>query len=150
MYSMDDLHQINAQLEPLKSLADREVKAIRGLTGQLYTPHIDAYNDVAIKKADILAHLKSNGELPFSEVERITEQLSALHKRAKNRQIVEYINEKYECRFAAIKLSKSGKIVRKWAKYWLKQESDGSTDKAWEDQVHEIWPSYFVIRTLDL
>ena len=40
---MRDLTDINLELEPLKALADRELASIYGLTGMVYTPHIDAY-----------------------------------------------------------------------------------------------------------
>ena len=58
---MRDLTDINQELLPLKALADRELASIYGLTGKVYTPHIDAYMLVSIKKAEILASLKTQG-----------------------------------------------------------------------------------------
>lgn len=150
MYSIDDLNKINNQLLPLKALADRELKSIYGLSGLVYTPHIDQYNEVSIKKAEILLFLKNNNIIPFTDVETITAQLMALYPRAKSKQLVKYNGCNYECKFLPLKLSKSGKTIRKWAKFWLKKLPNGETDKQWENQVKEIWPEYFIIRSVPL
>ena len=150
MFSINDLNSINEELKPLKILADRELKSIFGLTGKVYTPHIDTHTEVSIKKAAILLDLKNNGLIPFTEVEVITAKLMPLHRKAKNKQIVDYDGFSYECRYSPLKLSKSGKIVRKWAKYWLRKLADGETDYHWERQVREIWPGYFLIRNIEI
>jgi len=125
MFSVDDLHNINEQLLPLKSLADRELRSIYGLSGMLYTPHIDAYNDVCMQKAKVLLALKKNKLIPFTQVEIITEKLKVVHLRAKNHQTIEFEGATYECLFSPLKLSKSGKSVSKWAKYWVKKLPNG-------------------------
>ena len=145
-----ELHEINELILPLQELADRERKSIYGLTGMVYTPHIDEYMQVSIKKAAILACLKNQGLLAFSEVEIISKALECLHKRARNNDVVEYNENLYQRRFSPLKLSKSGKVVNKWAKYWLLQLPNGNFDPRWEAQVREIWPANFVIRTVDL
>lgn len=150
MFSINDLNNINEELQPLKILAERELKSIYGLTGKVYTPHIEAYSDVSVKKAAILLNLKNNGLIAFTDVEVISAKLMALHRKAKNYQIVEYDGWCYECRYSPLKLSKSGKSVRKWAKYWLRKMVDGEIDNQWESVVKEIWPEYFVIRNLEL
>lgn len=150
MYAITDLNNVNEEIKPLKILADKELKSIFGLSGMVYTPHIDAYNVVSVKKAAILRDLKSNNMLPISDIETITEQLDTLHKRAKNRDTVEFKKCKYERRFTPLKLSKSGKIVRKWAKFWLKLDAKDKVNKEWEMQVKEIWPEYFLIRAMDI
>ena len=150
MYSITDLNDINEELMPLKDLADRELKSIFGLSGMVYTPHIDAYNIVSVKKATILRDLKNNKVIPFSDIETITEQLDLLHKRTKNRDIVDYKKCKYQRRFTPLKLSKSGKIVRKWAKFWFKLDAKDKVNNEWETQVKEIWPEYFIIRAFDI
>ena len=147
MYSMYDLNNINNELEPLKALADRELQSIQGLSGTIYTPHIDSYNELCVKKAKILLALKETGFIPFTDVETISAKLNVLHNRAKNHKIVEYDGQSYERRFSPLKLSKSGKIVRKWAKYWLKKTPEGRNDKQWQAQVREIWPEYFLIKS---
>ncbi|MFQ3209907.1 MAG: hypothetical protein ACI9HU_001409, partial [Colwellia sp.] len=40
LHFISELYDINEQLMPLKVLADRERRAIYGLTGMVYTPHI--------------------------------------------------------------------------------------------------------------
>jgi hypothetical protein len=150
MFSINDLNNINEELKPLKALADRELKSIYGLTGMLYTPHIDTHTEACIKKAGILLNLKNNGLIPFSEVEVITAKLMFLHPKAKSNQIVEYDGFSYECRYSPLKLSKSKKIVRKWAKYWLRKSADGEKDCQWESQVREIWPGYFLIKNSEI
>ncbi len=135
---------------PLKELADRERRAIYGLTGMVYTPHIDDYMQVSIKKAEILACLKAQGLMAQSEVEVITIALDFLHKRARNNAVVEYDGNSYQRKFSPLKLSKSGKVVRTWAKYWFLQLPSGRADPEWEAQVREIWPTYFLIRTIDI
>lgn len=147
---ISELNDINDQLIPLKEIADRERVSIYGLTGMVYTPHIDTYMQVSIKKAEILACLKRQKILPLSEVELITIALDSLHKRAKSNAIVEYKGSNYQRRFSPLKLSKSGKVVQKWAKFWLLQLSNEKIDPSWENQVREIWPTYFLIRTIDL
>jgi hypothetical protein len=147
---ISELNDINNQLIPLKEIADRERVSIYGLTGMVYTPHIDTYMQVSIKKAEILACLKRQKILPLSEVELITIALDTLHKRAKSNAIVEYKGSNYQRRFSPLKLSKSGKVVQKWAKFWLLKLSNDKVDPSWESQVREIWPTYFLIRTIDL
>jgi hypothetical protein len=147
---ISELHNINDELIPLKEIADRELASIYGLTGMIYTPHIDAYMQVCIKKAEILASLKRQKILPLSEVELISTVLDCMHKRIKNNDIVEYKGNNYQRRFSPLKLSKSGKIVLKWARFWLLQTPDGNTDIHWENQVREVWPTYFIIRAVDL
>ena len=88
--------------------------------------------------------------MPLSEVELITTALDSLHKRAKNNAIVEYKGNNYQRRFSPLKLSKSGKSVQKWAKFWLLLLSDEKINPCWNNQVREIWPTYFLIRTVDL
>ncbi len=149
-HEISELHDINNELIPLKDLADRELASIYGLTGMVYTPHIDTYMQVCIKKAVILACLKRQKVLPMSNVELITTALDALHKKVKNHTIVTYKGNNYERRFLPLKLTKSGKNVQKWARFWLLQLPDGKVDKHWESQVKEIWPAYFLIRTIDL
>jgi hypothetical protein len=150
LHVISELNDINDQLIPLKEIADRERVSIYGLTGMVYTPHIDTYMQVSIKKAEILACLKRQKILPLSEVELITIALDTLHKRAKSNAIVEYKGSNYQRRFSPLKLSKSGKVVQKWAKFWLLQLSNEKIDPSWENQVREIWPTYFLIRTIDL
>lgn len=150
MYSLDDLNAINLELEPLKELADRELRSLYGLKGKMYTPHIDTYNTVCLKRATISSHLKSTGVIPVTEVETISAALKLLHRRAKSRDIVEYDGNQYECCFSPLKMSKTGKIVRKWAKFWLKKSANGETDQDWERQVREIWPENFTIRNLEI
>jgi|TARA_B110000091_G_scaffold54338_1_gene59636 hypothetical protein len=146
MFTINDLDSINKELQPLRVLADRELRSIYGLTGEVYTPHINNHTQVCIKKACILSDLKNNGIIPFSEVEIISEKLMILHQKVKNHQIVEYNGHSYKCRYSPLKLSKSGKSVRKWAKYWLRLLVNGQTDDQWENLVKEIWPEYFIIK----
>ncbi|MDX2367112.1 MAG: hypothetical protein QNK36_01685, partial [Colwellia sp.] len=87
-YVISELNDINNDIIPLKELADRELASIYGLTGMIYTPHLDAYMQVCIKKAEILACLKKQKILPLSEVELVSTTLDSLHKRAKNNAIV--------------------------------------------------------------
>ncbi|PKG81381.1 hypothetical protein CXF85_18075 [Colwellia sp. 75C3] len=150
LHVISELYDINEQLMPLKALADRERRAIFGLTGMVYTPHIDDYMQVSIKKAEILACLKAQGLMAQSEVEVITIALDFLHKRARNNAVVEYDGNSYQRKFSPLKLSKSGKVVRTWAKYWFLQLPSGRADPEWEAQVREIWPTYFLIRTIDM
>lgn len=150
MYTVNDLHTINDTLLPLKTLAERELDSIYGLSGLVYTPHIDHYMKICIKKAEIVLALKTQGILPFSSVEIISDKLMLLHRRIKNLGTVEYDGNTYECRYAPLKLSKTGKVVRKWAKYWLKKSPDGEIDPQWENEVKELWPAYFVIRDFAL
>jgi len=148
-YLMSDLSSINEELIPLKEIADRELVSIHGLTGMVYTPHLDAYMKVCIKKAAILTSLKNQEILPLSTVEKISSILDSLHKKVRNHTIVEYNGNNYERRFSPLKLSKSGKNVRSWAKFWLLKLPDGKVDPNWESQVREIWPAYFLIRTIN-
>ena len=150
MYSLIDLNDINEQLEPLKTLADREIASIAGLYGPVYTPHIDTYMQVSIKKALILSDLKTQAILPISNVENVHSALNTLHKRTKSLDVVEYEGKKYQRKFTPLKLSKSGKMVQRWAKFWLLQQADGIADHNWEQQVREIWPEYFLIRRIDI
>ena len=150
MFSINDLDNINKELQPLRILADRELKSIYGLSGQIYTPHIDIHTEVCIKKARILIDLKNNGLIPFTEVEIISEKLMILHQRVKNHQVVEYDGFFYKCRYSPLKLSKTGKSVRKWAKYWLRLLIDETPDQEWESSDKEIWPEYFVIKNVAL
>ena len=149
-YSLSDLTIINQEIIPLKKIADRELASIYGLTGMVYTPHVDVYMQVSIKKAAILTSLKKQGLLPVSEVELITTALDFLHTRVRNNSSVEYNGSHYKRRFSPLKLSKSGKNVQKWAKFWLLQLPNGKIDPYWERQVREIWPAYFLIRRIDI
>ncbi len=146
MYSQHDLNEITEQVILLKATAERELASIYGLTGLVYTPHRDAYMTACIKKSDIVNDLKSQGLMAASPVEIISSALDALHSRAQSGSVVEYLGEKYERRFAPLKLSKSGKSVRKWARFWLLHSADGKIDSKWQQQVHDLWPLYFVIR----
>lgn len=150
LHFISELHDINKLIIPLKALADRERASIYGLTGMVYTPYIDEYMQLSIKKAAILACLKRQGIMAVSEVELISTALDCLHKRAKNNVVVEYQGNSYQRRFSPLKLSKSGKVVTKWARYWFLQSPSGKVDPHWESQVREIWPAYFLIRTVDL
>ncbi|MEY8215218.1 MAG: hypothetical protein RPR97_12165 [Colwellia sp.] len=150
LHNIIELYDINEKISPLKALADRERTSIYGLTGMVYTPHIDDYMQASIKKAEILACLKKQGIMPLTEVELISSALDFLYKRAKNNAIVEYEGNSYQRRFSPLKLSKSGKVVRTWARYWLLQLPSGRIDPKWESQVREIWPTYFLIRAIDI
>lgn len=150
LHLVSELNEINEELIPLKEIADRELASIYGLTGMVYTPHLDVYMQVSIKKAAILTCLKKQGLLPISEVELISTALDNLHKRVRNHTIVEYEGNSYQRRFSPLKLSKSGKNVQTWAKFWLLQLPSGKADPNWERQVREIWPKYFLIRTINL
>lgn len=150
LHVMSDLTEVNRELLPLKALADRELASIYGLTGKVYTPHIDEYMQVSIRKSEIVACLKKQGYMPLSEVEIISAELDELHKRARNNTVFEYKGKQYKRRFSPLKLSKSGKNVQKWAKYWLLQQPNGKTDPYWERQVRELWPTYFLIRTIEM
>jgi len=150
LHSISELNDINEEIIPLKKVADRELVSIRGLTGMVYTPHLDVYMQASIKKAAILTCLKNQGLLPVSEVEVVSTVLDKLHSRVKNNMDVEYDGKHYQRRFLPLKLSKSGKNVQKWAKFWLLQLPDGKVDPNWERQVREIWPEYFLIRSIDM
>ena len=147
---MSELTAVNNELVPLKVIAMKELASIHGLTGLVSTPHVDVYMQVCIKKAEILACLKRQKILPLSKVELITSALDNLHKRAKNQMIVEYEGDNYKRLFLPLKLSKSGKIVRQWARVWILQQPNGKPDSNWDSEIREIWPSYFLIRKIDL
>lgn len=148
--SISELNTINDALVPLKKLADKELASIYGLTGKVYTPHLDTYMQAAIEKSAILACLKRQKLISVSEVEVINETLDFLHKSVKNKAVVEYNGNSYERRFTPLKLSKSGKSVQKWAKFWLLHTANGNVDPFWESEVREIWPTYFLIRTVEM
>ncbi|WP_440874025.1 hypothetical protein [Thalassotalea sp. PLHSN55] len=150
LHVLSELTDINNELIPLKEIADRELISIYGLTGMVYRPHQDAYMQVCVKKAKILACLKRQNILPLSKVELVSAALDKMHSRAKSRAIVEYQGGHYERKFLPLKLSKSGKIVQKWAKVWLLHHTNGKIDSQWESQVREIWPTYFLISIVDL
>ena len=150
LHVINELNAINKELIPLKELADRELVSIRGLTGMVYTPHIDEYMQVSIKKSEILVCLKEQKLVSISEVEIVTTALNSLHSRAKNNSIVEYEGKQYKRRFLPLKLSKSGKIVQRWAKFWLLLTLNGDVDEEWENKVREIWPKYFLIRAVEM
>lgn len=116
----------------------------------MYTPHLDLYMQESINKAEILECLKKQGLIPFTEVEVISDKLNALHQRVRSKTVVEYNGNSYERRYSPLKLSKSGKNVHKWAKFWLLLLPNGKVDREWEQQVREIWPTYFLIRTIEL
>lgn len=147
---ISELTHVDNELIPLKKMADRECKATYGLTGMVYRPHLDAYMQGCIKKAEILACLKRQSILPLSTVELISTTLDSMHKRAKNHAIVEYEGEQYKRLFLPLKLSKSGKVVQKWARIWLLLQANREVDSYWESQIREIWPTYFLIRISDL
>ena len=147
---MRDLYEINHKLIPLKEIADRELASIYGLTGMVYTPHIDEYMQVCIEKSKILICLKQQKILPISEVEVITTALNSLHSRVRNNTIIEYEGRQYKRRFLPLKLSKSGKNVQRWAKFWLLVNADGRVNTSWENEVKEIWPNYFLIRSVEM
>jgi len=149
-YSSSDLAAIDIEITPLKMLADKERASIYGLTGAVYTPHIDAFMQVSVKKAEITANLKAQGIIPVSEVERISAILDVQFKGTRSNTVVEFNGEKYKRQFSPLKLTPSGKNVQKWAKFWLLQTAKGSAEAFWESQVREIWPSYFLIRHIEL
>ena len=150
LHENSELIEIDNEIIPLKELADKELASIYGLTGMVYTPHIDAYMQVSIKRAEILACLKQQGIIPLSEVERISSILDSRHSRSKHNAIVEYNKKKYKRKLSPLKLSKSGKVVQKWARFWLLQTSEERSEPSWEKEVREIWPTYFLIRTIDI
>jgi hypothetical protein len=150
LHLSSELIEVNRDILPLKDLADRELASIRGLKGLVYTPHVDAYMELSIKKAEITACLKRQKILPLSEVERISAILDSEYKNARTNTLVEFSGKQYKRQFSPLKLSKSGKNVQKWAKFWLLQLSEGKNDPDWQSQVREIWPTYFLIRTIDL
>lgn len=150
LHLISELNQINDELIPLKELADRELTSIYGLTGMVYTPHIDTYMQFSIKKAEILVCLKRQQILPLSKVELISAALNQLHSKVKNNTVVSYDGSNYQRRFLPLKLSESGKNIQRWAKFWLLQNSDGRINSEWESQVREIWPTYFLIRAVNL
>lgn len=146
---LSELSDINNELKPLKEIADRELASISGLTGVVYTPHLDAYMNKCIKKAEILSSLKAQNILPLSDVEIISAALDKLYKSTKNNAVVEYEDANYMRRFLPLKLTKSGKNVQRWAKIWLLQLPSGDIDPHWESMVREIWPRYFLIRKIN-
>jgi len=151
LHSLNELDDINKELIPLKEIADRELASIYGLTGMVYTPHLDIYMQVCLKRAAMLVCLKKQGIIPVTDVEIISAELDVLHKRVRSKKVVEYKGNYYIRRFTPLKLSKSGKSVQKWAKFWLLQKSEeGGVDRNWESQVHEIWPAYFLIRAVEM
>jgi hypothetical protein len=150
LHLISELNEINEEIIPLKKIADKELASIYGLTGMVYTPHLDVYMQASIKRAAILVCLKKQGLIPVSEVELISAALDSLHNRVKNNASVEYKGNNYQRRFLPLKLSKSGKNVQKWAKFWLLQLPDGKVDPYWERQVREIWPAYFLIRKVEM
>jgi hypothetical protein len=105
---------------------------------------------VSIQKAQILACLKQQRLLPITEVERISEILNIKFKSTKHNETVEYNGKDYKRQLTPLKLSKSGKVVRKWARFWLLQLAEEKADPSWEAEIREIWPSYFLIRAIDI
>jgi len=89
LHVTSELFDVNCELIPLKEMADRELTSIRGLTGMVYRPHLEAYMQVCVKKAEILACLKRQNILPLSKVELISYTLDNLHKRARSHAIIE-------------------------------------------------------------
>lgn len=150
LYLLSDLEVLNDAIIPLKEIADRELISIFGLKGMVYTPHLDTYMAACMERALVLKSLKKQGVLALSHVELITTALDESHNKVSNNTIVEYKGSHYQRRFLPLKLSKSGKSVKQWAKFWLLQLPNGHFEPDWEAQVREIWPAYFLIRTMQL
>ena len=72
LHIFSELADINELIIPLKALADRERAAIYGLTGMVYTPHIDDFMQASIKKAAILASLKTQGLMALIQIRQKT------------------------------------------------------------------------------
>lgn len=150
LYLLSDLDELNHAIAPLKEIADRELVSIFGLKGMVYTPHLDVYMAACIERALVLKSLKAQKIIPISVVELMTTALDESYSKVSNNTVVEYKGSHYQRRFLPLKLSKSGKSVKQWAKFWLLQLPNGHFDPDWEAQIREIWPAYFLIRTMQL
>jgi hypothetical protein len=68
----------------------------------------------------ITAELKRLGLLPKTEKEKLEDAIDAQFLNAKSKQIVEYEGKRYRLKFAPARMSRSGKTVTKWSRWWEK------------------------------
>lgn len=66
----------------------------------------------------ITAELKMTGVLPLTDQEKLERQLDSRFPNARSRDIVEHDGKRYQLRFQPAQMSRSGKTVMEWHRWW--------------------------------
>jgi len=99
-----------------------------------------------VEKALLVRKLKSNGQLPFSEMDLVLDELNDSYADIKSGETIEYKGQAYLRRFQPIELSPTGKSVKKYWGYWLKLNPRGNIDEDWQEDLKDEWADKFQIQ----
>ncbi|WP_338518453.1 hypothetical protein [Alteromonas gracilis] len=124
---------------------DRDLKFIHG--------HVQTQADIIKEQTSQLRfrivlltrQAKKEGDIPYTELELIMDELNDTYSDAKSNDEVTFKGDTYIRRFQPVELYPSGKRVKKYWPYWLKLNEKGRIERAWQNEVHNLWPEKFVI-----
>lgn len=107
---------------------------------------INERKSLVMDRALLSRKLKSNGDMPYTILEQIVDELNETFPDAKSNDKVELNGENYLKRFQPVELSKNGKSVKQYWTYWLRLNAKGTIDEDWKTDVHNLWPDMFLIK----
>ena len=100
----------------LASLRERDSSDTSGNVDKYHT----RINRARLEVDHITQHLKLSGAIPYSEKELLEMEINKLFPKARSKDIVEYLGQKYQLKFSPNTKSRSGKTVTSWSSWWQK------------------------------
>ncbi|GHG28310.1 hypothetical protein ACFP76_07610 [Paracoccus aerius] len=115
--SIDDLDKAKADLA---NLEERDSMDTSGNPEKYHTRIQQARRHVReVEKA-----LKAAGAIPYTDQERLEQQLDAAFPKARSKETVDFEGSRYRRQFKPLSKSRSGKTVTQWHPYWVKLADD--------------------------
>jgi hypothetical protein len=111
-HTIADLHAAEARLAALEERSIGSDRHSNPNAGR------DELNSARLQVDLIRSELKAAGLLQKSERELLWEELDARFPNAESKQIVEHKGKRYQRRYSPGQMSRTGKSVMEWLKYW--------------------------------
>lgn len=148
MQDLEHIDVMTSRIAQLQTDIENEVDKYEDFDfpeGSLIKSLIDERASLVMERALLLRKLKSNGDMPYTILEQIMDELNEAFPNAKSNDKVEFNGEKYLKRFQPVELSKTGKSVKQYWAYWLRLHEGGAIDRAWQNEIFNLWPDKFLI-----
>lgn len=148
MQDLEHLDTLDYRINQLRAEIESEGEKYESFNfpeGSLIKRLIEERKSLVMERALLRRKLKSNGDIPYTVLEQILDELNEAFSDAKSNERVELKGEVYLRRFQPVELSKTGKSVKRYWPYWLRLHEGGAIDRNWQNEVFDLWPDKFLI-----
>ena len=115
--SLESMENKSKEMVALESARELLIK-LQNSDSNNPNAHRTRINSLVLEIRELENNLKTSGELPVSDLEKVNILLDRLYPNAKSKTTVEHEGMKYRIQYFPSQKSRSGKTVQEWGHLW--------------------------------